>query len=66
MQKERKPKPTKALVMYDDAFSAFNREKFEIQKDINEPKLNVNDAIIKLVENSKELRELKKGLATEK
>lgn len=66
MKSERKPKPNKAIAIYEDAFSAFNLEKFEIQKDINEPKLNANEAVLQLVKNSRELRELKKqGLAKE-
>jgi hypothetical protein len=66
MKSEKKARPTKAIAIYDDVFSAFKTEKFEIQKEINEPDLSANDALDLLIKNSRELRELKKqGLAKE-
>lgn len=60
MKTEKKARPTKAIAIYDDVFSAFKTEKFEIQKEINEPDLSANDALDLLIENSRKFRELQK------
>jgi hypothetical protein len=56
-----KGKPKKALAVFDDVFSEFKTEKLALQVDQNDPDLSANDAVLQLIKNSRELRNLKKN-----
>ena len=61
-----KGKPKKALAVFDNVFSEFQKEQLALQNEKQTPSISANDVVMNLIESARELRELKKGLATEK